>query len=236
MKHKPLGIVPLGDCAAYVEFSRTLDLETNAFIQRLGVAVEDAARAQDIRALRDVVPTFGGIALHFDPDFDGDVLQAAGDLVHGCLRGDLPRGDKVGRLVELPVCYEGPFALDMGEVAEKTKLTPEKVAELHAGREIRVLMMGFAPGHPYMGLTDPKLAVPRRTNPRVSVPGGSIGIANEQTVVYPYTMPGGWNIIGRTPLPMFDAARPEPSLLRSGDRVRFRRIDAEEFARLAQPQ
>ena len=233
MKYKPLGILPLGDCAAYVEFSSTLDLEINAFVQRLGVAVEQAAREQGIAGLRDIVPTFGGLALHFDPDFQGDVLQVAGDLVHGCMRGSLPDGDKIGGLVELPVCYAARFALDRDEIAERLKIAPEKIGELHASREIRVLMMGFAPGHPYMGLTDPKLALPRRATPRVSVPEGSIAIANGQTVVYPYTMPGGWHVIGRTPVPMFVATRAQPSLFRAGDRVRFRPIDEAEFERLS---
>jgi KipI family sensor histidine kinase inhibitor len=94
-------------------------------------------------------------------------------------------------------------------------------------------MMGFAPGHAYMGGLDAKLSLPRRANPRAEVPAGSVAIANEQTVVYPYAISGGWSVIGRTPLAVFDATREEPSLFLAGDRVRFRAIDAQEFARLA---
>ena len=131
------------------------------------------------------------------------------------------------------MCYEPEFALDLAEVAKKAELEPEEVARRHAAGEYRVLMMGFAPGHAYMGGLDPKLAVPRRASPRAVVPAGSVAIANEQTVVYPYAISGGWNVIGRTPMVLFDAKRARPSLLWPGDRVRFRAIDREEFMRAA---
>jgi KipI family sensor histidine kinase inhibitor len=233
LKHKPLGIIPLGDCAAYVEFSRTLDLDINAFVQRLGLALEREAAAQGIATLRDVVPAFGGVALHFDPDFDGDVLQAAGDLVHECLRKGLPETGKTARVVEVPVCYAPVFGFDLADVAERTKIPPERIGEVHVAGDYRVLMMGFAPGHAYMGGLDRRLSVPRRANPRAIVPAGSVAIANEQTVIYPYAISGGWSVIGRTPLTVFDAARAEPSLFLAGDRVRFRPIDEQEFARIA---
>ena len=108
-------------------------------------------------------------------------------------------------------------------------MTPEEVAALHAGSELRVLMIGFAPGHPYMAGVNPKLAVPRRATPRAIVPAGSVAIANDQTVVYPYAIAGGWNIIGRTPLAVFDAQRKGPSLFAAGDRVRCKPISRAEF-------
>jgi len=233
VKRKPLAIVPLGDCGAYVEFSRTLDIETNAFVQKLGLAVEAAARKSGLSALRDLVPAFGGLALHFDQDFDGDVLQTARELVEGCMKAGWSESKSADRLVEVPVCYEAPFGLDTEEVAHKTKIEKTNIPVLHSAAEYRVLMMGFAPGHAYMGGLDPKLSLPRRANPRAEVPAGSVAIANEQTVVYPYAISGGWSVIGRTPLAVFDAARAEPSLFLAGDRVRFRAIGVEEFARLA---
>ena len=132
----------------------------------------------------------------------------------------------------LPVCYEPDFALDLNEVAKKADLSPEEITRRHAAAEYRVLMMGFAPGHAYMGGLDGKLAVPRRESPRAVVPAGSVAIANEQTVVYPYAISGGWSVIGRTPLTVFDARREDPSLFAAGDRVRFRAITAEEFMAL----
>ena len=234
-KARPLGVVPLGDSAAYVEFSSTLDLEVNSVIQRLALAI----LKRRVPWVRDVVPALGGVALHFDPDnpeFPGNPLEAALELVTDSLKAALEAKSEPGREVELPVCYEAEFALDLAEVAKKADLSPSDVIHRHAAGEYRVLMMGFAPGHAYMGGLDAKLAVPRRASPRAIVPAGSVAIANEQTVVYPYAISGGWNVIGRTPMVLFDAARQRPSLLWPGDRVRFRVISREKFAEMAAGQ
>jgi inhibitor of KinA len=220
--------VALGDLAAYVEFSRTLDLEVNALAQRLAAAV--TARAEP--GVRDVVPALGGLALHFDPAFDGNVLEVAGKLVAECLEAGLPAHLDVERTVEVPVCYEPDFALDLEMLSEKLKLPAEEIVKRHAAGSYRVLMMGFSPGHAYMGGLDPRLSLPRRATPRPVVPAGSVAIANEQAVVYPYAISGGWNVVGRTPLVLFDAARQEPSLFSAGDRVKFKPISREEFLRL----
>jgi len=232
---RPLGVIPLGDSAAYVEFSSTLDLEVNSVVQRLALAI----LKRKVPWIRDVVPALGGVALHFDPDhaeFPGKPLDEALALVNDSLKQGLDTRNDPGREVELPVCYEREFALDLGEVAKKANLPPEEIASRHAAAEYRVLMMGFAPGHAYMGGLDAKLAVPRRASPRAVVPAGSVAIANEQTVVYPYAISGGWNVIGRTPMVLFDAARARPSLLWPGDRVRFRAISKAQFVELAANQ
>ena len=224
-----MGVVPLGDLAAYVEFSRTLDLEVNALVQRLAVAVQ----ARNAPFIRDVVPALGGLALHFDPEFEGNCVAVAAELVELCLKEGISTSADVLRTVQVPVCYEPEFALDLQEISQKTGLSREEIIERHSTGGYRVLMMGFAPGHAYMGGLDPRLAVPRRATPRAVVPAGSIAIANEQTVVYPYSISGGWNVIGRTPLTVFDTERQEPSLFASGDRVRFKPIDRAEFMKLA---
>ena len=229
----PLAIVPLGDLAAYVEFSRTLDLEVNAFVQQLGGALARAVQERGPGSIRDIVPALGGLALHFDPEFEGDPLEAAAALVEACMKARLPAAGELGRRIEVPVCYEPRFALDLEEISEKTAIPKEKIAALHCASEYRVLMVGFAPGHAYMGGLDPKLALPRRANPRAEVPAGSVAIANQQTVVYPYAISGGWSVLGRTPLAVFDAARERPSLFVAGDRVRFHAVTGEEFLELA---
>lgn len=228
---RPKAVHPLGDCAAYVEFSEELDLEVNAAIQQLAILIHGRA----LPWMRDVVPALGGLALHFDPDHPdvhGEPLQAASNLVAECLKKIDPKAEAALRTVEVPVCYEAQFAPDIEEVAKRTRLSAEQVAQLHAAREYRVLMIGFAPGHAYMGGLDGKLALPRRASPRATVSAGSVAIANDQTVVYPYAISGGWNVIGRTPLAVFDAGRPEPSLFAPGDRVRFRPISGEEFSKM----
>ena len=231
-KFRPLGVVPLGDCAAYVEFSRTLDLEVNSMVQRLAVAL----RLRGLPWLRDVVPALGGVALHFDPAFEGNVLEVAAELAAQCLKKGLPAAKEFESEIEVPVCYEAEFAPDIEDVSKKTGLAAAEVVKRHAAPEYRVLMIGFAPGHAYLGGLDARLAVPRRATPRIQVPGGSVAIANEQTVVYPYAIAGGWNVIGRTPLVVFDAGRPRPSLFAPGDRVRFRAINGKEFGRMAEQQ
>ena len=234
-KVRPLGVVPLGDSAAYVEFSTTLDLEVNSAVQRLALVI----LKRKIAWIRDVVPALGGVALHFDPDnaeFPPQPLEAALEIVNDSLKQALAAKDNPGSEVELPVCYEPEFALDLNEVAKKAGLAPDEVITRHQQGQYRVLMMGFAPGHAYMGGLDEKLAVPRRASPRAIVPAGSVAIANEQTVVYPYAISGGWNVIGRTPMVLFDATRARPSLLWPGDRVRFRAITRAKFVELAAKQ
>ena len=228
---EPKAVVPLGDCAAYIEFADKLDLEVNAFVQQLAATVQARAKPW----MRDVVPALGGIALHYDPDHPdvhGDALEAAAILVQECMKDEAVAEVAPARTVEVPVCYEREFAPDIEEVARQMKLDPAEVARLHAAGEYRVQMIGFAPGHAYMSGLDAKLAVPRRATPRALVAPGAVAIANEQTVVYPYAISGGWSVIGRTPVAVFDAAREAPSLLAPGDRVRFRPISADEFMAL----
>ena len=231
---RPTGIVPLGDAAAYVEFSETLDLALNAALQQLAVAL----RALKLPWITDVVSALGGIALHFNPDhpdMPATPLLAVAELVDRCLDSEISVAGQ-GRLVEIPVCYDPELGLDIVEIAESLGLTTDEVARRHAAGEYAVLMIGFAPGHPYLGGLDPKLSVPRRSSPRAAVPAGSIAIANAQCVVYPYAIPGGWNVIGRTPLVVFDAYRDPPSLLDSRDRVRFVPISRAEYDRMAPAQ
>jgi len=232
-KLAPLGAAPLGDCAVYVEFSKTLDLEVNSAVQRLATMVHGRA----LPWISDVVPALGGLAIHFDPDeptVHGDALAAALNVVSECLREGLPKAGDVLRTIDVPVCYEPEFALDLAEVAALSAVTVEEAIALHSASDFRVLMIGFAPGHPYIGGLDRKLSVPRRATPRAIVPAGSVAIANDQTVVYPYAISGGWSIIGRTPLTVFDAERQEPSLFAAGDRVRFKPISRAEFTKIHQ--
>lgn len=230
MPMQPLRIEPLGDAALYAEFSRTLDLRVNETLQAVATLLRERAPAW----VCDVVPSLGGLALHFDAehaDLPQAPLQAATALLHECLKA-ASRARPGGRRIEVPVCYDPEFGLDLGEVAEKTGCDHAQIVRRHTATEHRVLMVGFAPGQPYIGGLDPRLAVPRRATPRTRVPSGSIAIANAQTVVYPFEIAGGWNVLGRTPLRVFDPQREPPSLLAPGDRVRFVPIARAEYERL----
>ncbi len=224
-------VLPLGDSAAYVEFSETLDLAVNAAAQTLA----EGLRGQALPWCVDIVPTLGGVALHFDLEhaqLPPAPLQAIEKIVESLLSVSVNAAAPPSRLLEIPVCYAPEFGLDLLEVAERVGLTPEEVVRRHTAVEHRVLMMGFVPGCPYMGGLDPTLNLPRRLSPRTRVPQGSVAIANLQVVLYPFVTPGGWHILGRTPKRLFAPERDPACLFAPRDRVRFVSIDAKEFERL----
>ncbi|MSP96119.1 MAG: 5-oxoprolinase subunit PxpB [Betaproteobacteria bacterium] len=221
---------PLGDAAVYAEFGNTLDLDLNRSLQALAVAI----RARAVPWIRDVVPALCGIALHFDPfhpELPETEIDFCRQLLEECFKS-VSKFEGSGRTVEVPVCYDPAFALDLEEVAAATKLSAQSIEKLHTSSKHRVLMVGFSPGQPYIGGLDAKLSVPRRPTPRTRMPQGSVAIANAQTAVYSYETPGGWSIIGRTPLTVFDPAREQASLFAPGDRVRFSAISRAEFEKL----
>lgn len=228
---KTLKLQPLGDAAVYAEFADRLDLETNEALQALAASL----RAMELPWVRDVVPALCGVAVHFDPYHPAlpeAPLEHFGALLEKAF-GAAGKFEDAGRMVEVPVCYDAEFGVDLKEIAQKAGLPVEEVASRHARSQHRVLMVGFAPGQPYIGGLDAKLVVPRRSTPRTSMPLGAVAIAIGQTTVYPYDTPGGWSIVGRTPLRLFDPARERPSLFAPGDRVKFVPIARAEYDRLA---
>lgn len=227
-------IFPLGDSAVLAEFGTRLDLDVNARLQRLAEAV----RAKDVPWIGDIVPALGSLALHFDParvPAGLDPVEAAQSLLQDCLRGGLRTSRARIASLEVPVCYDAEFAPDLSVVAEQVKLSAGEVIRRHTATEHRVLMMGFAPGQPYIGGLDAALALPRRATPRTRVPAGSIAIANAQTAVYPFEISGGWNVIGRTPLRVFDVTREPAALFAPGMSVRFVAIERAEYERRCAP-
>ena len=186
----------------------------------------------------DLVPAFVSIVVHYDPLAAARGSDATPhDRVVSFLRDRLAGLDveKLGtpRVVEIPVCYGGDLGPDLDDVARLHGLTIEEVIELHSGAEYLVYMVGFMPGFAYLGGLPERIATPRRKTPRTAVPAGTVGIGGRQTGVYPLVSPGGWNLIGKTPVKIFDIAREEPTLLVTGDRVRFRPISRAEFEQAA---
>lgn len=212
-------IEPLGDAALLVTLGDELDVGLNARAHDLAAAVEHL-RAGDPRFGR-AVPAYASVLVPFDP------LTLDPDEAHGLVAGlaaSLPPSratDEARAVVEIPVRYGGEDGPDLDEVAALNNLSPSEVIGHHGGTEYRVFFLGFAPGFAYLGPLPEAIATPRLAAPRERVAAGSVGIAGAQTAVYPFAMPGGWRIIGRTDAPMWDLGRDEPSLLRPGDRVRF---------------
>ena len=223
----------MGDCAVLVEFADHLDLATNTRIQLLAQAI----RSRHIPWVRDVVPALASLAVHVDPVVLGfaDPIEPVRLLLAQCLDEALTPA-RSSKQVHIPLCYEAEFGLDLDDISQRTGLSVAQVIQRHLQSEFMVLMVGFAPGHPYLGGLAPSLSVPRRSAPRVKMPSGAVAIANAQCVVYPFEIPGGWSVVGRTPLRVFDAHRQRPSLFEPGDQVRFERIDRGGFDALARKE
>lgn len=219
---------PLGDQALLITLGNSIDKATHQLV-RAAVARIDAAH---IDGIVDLVPAFASVAVHYRPDqFDADtppydqVAAALREVLSDITHAALPPA----RLVDIPVCYGGDLGPDLRDVAAKHEMTSDHVVKLHAGAEYLVYMVGFMPGFAYLGGLPEQIATPRRSSPRAAVPAGTVGIGGSQTGAYPLVSPGGWNLIGRTPCRIFDIARDEPTLLATGDRVRFRPITRAEF-------
>ena len=220
-------IVPAGDSALIVEFEDSIDPAVNA--RAIGLA--DALQTAGLAGVRDIVPTFRSVAIYFDP------LHTGGDGLVARVEAEASRpfADALAARppVRIPVCYGGELGPDLGAVADFSQLDEAGVVALHTARTYRVFMLGFVPGFAYLGTVDDRIAMPRRATPRVRVPIGSVGIAGVQTGIYPMETPGGWQLVGRTPIKPFDPDRAEPFLLAAGDAVQFYAIDRDRFLELA---
>ena len=226
-------IVSHGDRCLVVRFGSGIDIS----IGRRCAAAASALRHADIRGVSDIVPTFNTVAVHYLPaHFTANTTaRKLEEVIERVLYdADLNSGETGGRLVELPVCYGGEYGPDLADVAERTGLDEAGVIAMHGREPAYVFMLGFAPGAPFMGVHDEKFALPRRPTPRTSIPAGSVAIANRQTVIYPNNLPGGWHVIGRTPVKLFDPLREPAALISPGDTVQFRPISAEEFENWSQ--
>ncbi len=210
-----------GDSALLVEWAAVIDPAVNAQAIALARTVRDA-RAPGIR---DVVPAFRSVAVHFDPLVT--TPEAVRQVVSGCVASP---SSVAARHVEIPVAYGGNEGPDLADVAAHCRMRPSDVVAGHAGADYRVFMVGFLPGFAYLGLLDPSLATPRLATPRTRVPAGAVGIAGRQTGVYPMASPGGWRIIGCTDVRMFDPDRAPASRLSAGDTVRFVPVQAAAVA------
>lgn len=218
-----LQILPHGDRAVTVVFPPEISPEVNRRVLALCAALERAQRS----GIVSCVPAYHTLLVEYDP------LLMTYEEVLACLRAlpDADAREEAGRTVSIPVCYGGEFGPDLGLVAAHSGLTPEEVIARHSGGSYRVYMLGFRPGFPYLGGLDSRLATPRLATPRPRIEAGSVGIAGDQTGIYPEASPGGWNIIGRTPLSLFDERRAS-ALLRPGDMLRFVPVSREGYERI----
>ena len=225
----PPRLLPLGDTAWTLEFGDSIDPALHARVLGLAEAL-GAARASagaPFSAIVDVVPTFRSLTVHYDPlTTDGERLGQ--DLLR--LAQSAGSASQVGRQWRIPVCFDPEYAPDLDELAQSKGLSRDAVIALMSEATFQVYMIGFMPGFPYMGGLPEVLEVPRLASPRKAVPARSLAVAGAMCAVYPWESPGGWRLLGRTPVPMFSASEADsPSLLASGDVVRWQAIDPSRY-------
>lgn len=218
-------IVPAGDSALIVEFEERIDPLVNART----IACADGIQAARIDGVRDIVPAYRSVTVYFDP------LRTPYEALMTAIEREAARPiaeTAAGREpVRVPVCYGGDLGPDLPGVAAFARLSEADVIRMHTSATYRVFMLGFVPGFAYMGIVDRRIAMPRHSTPRLRVPIGTVGVAGVQTGIYPAETPGGWQLIGRTPVKPFDPARPEPFLMKAGDAVQFYPIERDEYDR-----
>jgi inhibitor of KinA len=229
-------IIPLGDQAVTFSLGDTIEIENHHKV----MAMLHWLRQHPFPGLLDIAVAYNSITVAYDLYLLHTMEETASgsgyvrDLLLEAYRQSEPRNDATGKLKRIPVCYESPFSPDMEYILAEKDLSRDRVIALHTGRNYQVYMIGFLPGFPYMGELDPRLVLPRKATLRGRVEAGSVGIAGVQTGIYPVASPGGWQVIGRTPLVLFDRASDPPVALEAGDQVEFYGITTREFRKMNQ--
>lgn len=221
---------PVGGTGVLACFGSEVSEETNARVMALAAALA----AQPPAGMVETVPSFASLLVRYDPLLTGygamcDAVRAAAGR---CTQSEA----RSGRLVEVPVCYGGEYGPDLPFIAQHAGLTEKEVIALHSGRDYRIYMLGFLPGFPYLGGLDERLHTPRLQNPRTKIPAGSVGIGGKQTGIYPLASPGGWQLLGRTPLRLFNPEAGGALPYQAGDSIRFVPITEAEYESIARTQ
>ena len=220
-------ISPVGDCAISIDFGQVIDPKINRHIR------QTIERIQELKldGITELVPTYCALLIQYDAMLYSysDICNLMEPLLEPSATNDA--NERV-TVIEIPTVYGGEFGPDLGFVASHNNLSEDEVVSIHSGTDYLVYMLGFIPGFTYLGGMDPRIATPRLSAPRTLIPAGSVGIAGEQTGTYPSDSPGGWQIIGRTPVTMYDMSKEQAALLSAGDYVRYVPIDEAEYNRI----
>jgi len=228
MRMHPVRYAPFGDSALIVEFGDIIDMEINRKVQ----ALNQALTQRKIFGVEECVPTYRSLLIRYDAlktTYEQLVFQIR-DIENRIQ--EITAGEAEKKEIVIPVVYGGMYGPDLKRVAETHNLTEEDVVRIHSEKPYRVYMIGFVAGFPYLGVVDDAIATPRLKTPRIRVPEGSVGIAEKQTGIYPREAPGGWQIIGRTPVKLFDPSKEPPALLKPGDTVKFKPITEKKYEAL----
>ena len=224
--YKKARLLIAGDCAITVEFGNRI----NPLINRKVVSFREVLEEKRPYGYLESVPSYRSVLVYFDSDkvYPDEFCAVLSRIIENLA---ISRREKA-RLQIIPVCYGGDFGPDLPFVSKNSGLSVEEVIELHCSADYLIYMLGFTPGYPYMGGLDERLSMPRLDTPRKSVPAGTVAIAGNQTGIYSLPSPGGWRLLGKTPLSLFNPKNDPPALLKAGDYVRFRAVDKQEYLRL----
>ncbi len=230
----PYRIFSLGDAAITIDFGNIIDVAINKEV----IARFNQLQQQPIPGMIEAVPAYSSLTVHYDV-MAIRKMSPAGQTAFEIIKRQVEewllqpvlQNDKEERMIKIPVCYDTEFAIDIQQLATAKNISIEEVIRIHTSKSYKIYMLGFLPGFTYMGEVDEKIAIPRKPQP-VNIAAGSVGIAGKQTGIYPLASPGGWQIIGRTPVKLFDAESLTPTLLRVGDLVQFYAINKNEFEKI----
>ncbi len=227
-------ITPCGDHALTVQFGESISPEVHRHVINLYKHLSQLSG----EGIRDIIPAYTTVTVVYDLAFflkkyaGQPVSEKLSRFIQEAIAEMQDAEIQTKRLVKVPVCYDASLAPDLFSLAEEKNITTEELIRLHTETIYKVYMLGFLPGFAYMGSVDAKIAAARKTDPRTKVPAGSVGIAGTQTGIYPFESPGGWQLIGQTPLPVFDAGKNSPCLFSPGDTVQFFPITLTEFKKM----
>ena len=219
-------IFTAGDSSLLIQFGQEIDPAIN---RRISATVQ-MMREQHIEGVTDIIPSFCALLINYDPR-----VVSYDDLKHRMeqlLKIEISEGEHKKKVYEIPVCYGGEYGPDIANIAEHAGLTEEEVIKIHSGTDYLIYMLGFLPGFTYLGGLDERIHTPRLANPRIKISAGSVGIGGSQTGIYPMDSPGGWQLMGMTPVKTYDPERDVPILVEAGDYIRFVPIDEEEYKRI----
>ena len=219
-------ILTAGDSSILIEFGKEISPEINHKIS----ATVQLVRDQHIEGILDMIPSFCALLINYDPRIIS--YEKLSRRLEQLLKIDVAAGTRKKKIFEIPVCYGGDFGPDIQNIADHAGISVEEVISRHSSRDYLIYMLGFLPGFCYLGGLDEKIHTPRLSNPRIRIPAGSVGIGGSQTGIYPLDSPGGWQLMGMTPVKTYDPSRDPAILVEAGDYIRFIPIDEGEFRRI----
>ena len=219
-------ILTAGDSSLLVEFGSEISPEVN---QRITATVQ-LMKEQHIEGVVDLIPAFTSLLVNYDPRVIS--YEEIRKRISCLVRLEASAKEKRRRILEIPVCYGGEYGPDLEAIAANAGLSPEEVIRIHSSQDYLIYMLGFLPGFTYLGGLDERLHTPRLANPRIRIPAGSVGIGGSQTGIYPLDSPGGWQLMGMTPVKTYDPSRETPILVEAGDYIRFVPVDEAEYLRI----